>query len=167
MDQSNHLSPLFMGGGGIAVGKGQLVPENPSGSSANSPQPLANPRPTPPHVADSPGPGPLGRVGPSPPPLLLTPQGFPPHPRPPPPRSSGSGNERLSVVSRSVREPRAHAGRPPVPGEGGGWQPWSSERKGASCLQAEEGREGPRRLVLRRRPSAPKTAPEPPPLGAL
>lgn len=58
-------------------------------------------------------------------PLLPKPQGFPHHPRCRPPRISQQENEGLSVAPRSVPRVGAHAGRPPVPGDERGRQPWS------------------------------------------
>ena len=139
------------------------MPENPSSSNTNSPH--APGKPSPSLAAVSPGPV----FHHSTLPLLPNPSGFPTslsrsllYPL----RSSQWGNEGLNVASRSVPaspEPHAHAGRPPISGEGRGWQPPSSAQRGALSPKVEAGTEGTRLAGSQKAPGLPLLPPPKPP----
>ena len=137
------------------------MPESPNSSNAKAYTPLAD-LPLTRSCLTRPRPG----CTPFASPLLPKPQGFPRHPRCRPPRISQQENEGLSVAPRSVPRVGAHAGRPPVPGDERGRQPWSSALEAAKRSLVEAERAGSPNWCSEGAPP-PLTLPPKPPPGAL
>lgn len=133
---------------GIAVGNRQVVPKKPSSSSTDSPRDSGKPPPW--FPAASPGSKHQTLHSSF---CFLTPQTFSPHS----PGICSTLSEAPAwemsyalLPGECACEPGAHPGRPPVSGEGWGWQPPTSGHNGALSPKVETGTVGQARLMLRR-----------------